>query len=83
MGGQTDTHLRLVERFTRVSPQTLLYEATLDDATVWPRPWTFELHMQRSGDPLYEYACHEGNYGLYNILAGAREAERAVRRTEQ
>ena len=82
MGGRTDTHLRLVERFTRVSPQTLLYEATLDDATVWPRPWTFELRMQRSGDPLYEYACHEGNYGLYNILAGAREAERAVRRTE-
>ena len=83
MGGQTDTHLRLVERFTRVSPQTLLYEATLDDATVWPRPWTFELRMQRSDDPLYEYACHEGNYGLYNILAGAREAERAVRQTEQ
>ena len=78
LGGQTDLHLRLIERFTRVAPETLLYEATLDDTTVWSRPWTFELAMQRNDQPLYEYACHEGNYGLYNILAGAREAEKAM-----
>ena len=83
LGGLTSTNLRLVERFTRVSPQTLLYEATLDDPTVWPVSWTFELLMQQSADPLYEYACHEGNYGLYNILAGAREAERAMEQTQQ
>jgi hypothetical protein len=78
LGGQTDMHLRLVERFSRVSPETLLYEATLDDTTVWSRPWTFQLAMQRNDQPLYEYACHEGNYGLYNILAGAREEENAM-----
>ncbi len=83
LGGLTDTNLRLVERFTRISPQTLVYEATLDDPTVWPAPWTFQLLMQQSADPLYEYACHEGNYGLYNILAGARESERAMELTQQ
>ena len=83
LGGLTSTNLRLVERFTRISPQTLLYEATLDDPTVWPVTWTFQLLMQQSADPLYEYACHEGNYGLYNILAGQREAERAMAQQQQ
>ncbi len=83
LGGLTSTNLRLVERFTRISPQTLLYEATLDDPTVWPVTWTFQLLMQQSADPLYEYACHEGNYGLYNILAGQREAERAIEAQQQ
>ena len=79
LGGQHDSkHLRLTERFTRVSPQTLQYEATLDDPTVWLDKWTYQLYMQRSDEPIYEYACHEGNYGLENILAGAREAERAM-----
>ena len=76
--GQTDTHLRLIERFTRVSAQTLMYEATIDDPTVWSRPWTYQVPMQRNDQPVYEYACHEGNYGLYNILAGARAEESAV-----
>ena len=76
--GQTDANLRLIERFTRVSPQTLRYEATLDDATVWSKPWTYQLSMQQSDQPLYEYACHEGNYGLYNILVGVREADKAM-----
>ena len=70
--GESDANLHLVERFTRVSPQTLMYEATIDDPTVWSRPWTFEVPMQVNDLPLYEYACHEGNYGLTNILAGAR-----------
>ena len=68
--GQSDAQLRLVERFTRVSPQTLMYEATIDDPTVWSRPWTFQVPMELNDQPLYEYACHEGNYGLTNILAG-------------
>ena len=74
--GQSDEHLHLVERFTRVSPQTLMYEATIDDPTVWSSPWTFQIPMQLNDQPLYEYACHEGNYGLANILTGAlAEAE--------
>ena len=70
--GASDEHLHLVERFTRVSPQTLMYEATIDDPTVWSRPWTFQVPMELNDQPLYEYACHEGNYGLTNILASAR-----------
>ena len=73
--GQTDAHLRLTERFTRVSTDTLMYEATVDNPTVWVRPWTYEIPMKWNEYPLYEYACHEGNYGLYNILAGARAEE--------
>ncbi len=69
--GASTRNLYLVERFTRVAPDTLLYEATVDDPTVWTRPWTYTVPMTRNPDPLYEYACHEGNYGLYNILAGA------------
>ena len=78
--GLTDGNLRLVERFTRTAPDTLMYEATIDDPTVWSSAWTYQVPMQRNDQPLFEYACHEGNYGLYNILAGARteEAEAAA-----
>ncbi len=78
LGGQTGPHFRLEERFTRVGPETLLYQATVDDPTVWTTPWTFELFMNRNDYPVYEYACHEGNYGIYNILTGQREAEAAI-----
>ena len=71
--GLTGSSLRLTERFTRAAPDVLLYAVTVDDPTVWTRPWTYEIPMRRSEHPLYEYACHEGNYGLYNILAGARD----------
>ena len=71
-GGLTGQHLKLVERFTAASPQVLLYEVTVEDSTVWTSPWTYQIPMQRNDHPLYEYACHEGNYGLYNILAGAQ-----------
>ena len=81
-GGQTGQHFRLEERFTRIAPETLLYGATVDDPTVWTTPWTFELLMSRNDQPLYEYACHEGNYGIYNILTGAREAEAAMEPAE-
>ena len=76
--GRSDENLYLTERFTRVSPQTLMYEATIVDATIWSQPWAYQIPMQLSDQPLYEYACHEGNYGLYNMLAGAREAEQAA-----
>lgn len=78
MRGGASKHLHLVERFTRVSGETLVYEAAVDDPTMWTSQWTYEVPMTKSPDPLYEYACHEGNYGLYNILAGARVEEAAA-----
>ena len=71
MRGATTPNLTLVERLTRVDADTLQYDVTVDDPTVWTQPWTFSVPMRRNAEPLYEYACHEGNYGLYNILAGA------------
>ena len=71
--GLTGPSLHLVERFTLAEQNVLLYEVTVNDPTVWTRPWTYQLPMQRNDLPLYEYACHEGNYGIYNILAGARD----------
>ena len=71
MRGATTPNLTLVERLTRVDADTLQYDVTVDDPTVWTRPWTFSVPMRRNPEPVYEYACHEGNYGLYNILAGA------------
>ena len=62
----------LTERFTRVDDETLLYAATMDDSSTWTQPWTFEVTMFRTDEPVYEYACHEGNIGMDGILAGAR-----------
>ena len=70
-------NMHLTERFSRTADDALLYEVTVDDPTVWTAPWTFALPMQRNEHPLYEYACHEGNYGIYNILAGASAGEAA------
>jgi hypothetical protein len=67
-----DVSMHLIERLTRVDADTLLYEFTVDDPTTWTKPWTAQIPMTRSDQPLYEYACHEGNYSLYNILAGAQ-----------
>jgi len=75
--GQLSASMRLVERLRRVDEDTLLYEFTIADPAVWTQPWTAQVPMRKSDQPLYEYACHEGNYGLYNILAGARAAEEA------
>ena len=71
----TSRNRTLVERFTRVDADTLLYQFTVTDPDTWERPWSAELPMQRSELPIYEFACHEGNYGLENILAGNRRAE--------
>ena len=76
--GITTSDLHLIERFTRVSDGTLMYEVTTEDPSTWNRPWTYRIPMVKSQFPLFEYACHEGNYGLYNILAGARELEAAA-----
>ena len=71
MQDEAGRNLKLTERFTRADADTLLYRVTVDDPTTWTRPWTYEVPMQWNPHPLYEYACHEGNYGLYNILSGA------------
>ena len=75
MRGGASADLHLTERFTRISPDVLLYEVTVDDPTTWTRPWTYAVPMQRNPEPLYEYACHEGNYAMEVILAGARAKE--------
>ena len=70
--------MRVTEWFTRVDADTILYRFTVEDEKTWARPWTAELPMvklQPQG-PLFEHACHEGNYGLYNTLAGARVEEK-------
>jgi hypothetical protein len=72
----SSANLHLVERLTRVDANTLLYEFTVDDPKTWTKPWTAAVPMTRVNTPVYEYACHEGNYALRNILSGARAAER-------
>ena len=67
----TGAHLHLTERFSLAAEDTLLYEYTVNDPTTFTRPFTAALPMKR-GSAMFEYACHEGNYGLYNMLAGAR-----------
>ena len=64
------------ERYTRTGPDILRYEFTVEDPTTWASPWTAVLNYTRSDDPIYEYACHEGNYALEGILSGARTEER-------
>ena len=76
-------NLNLVERFTLVGPDTLHYEITVTDPTTWTRPWTAMVPLSRSADPLFEYACHEGNIGMTGILAGARVEEAEASRGEQ
>ena len=68
-------NLHLVERFTRVGPDDLHYEFTVSDLTVWTAPWTALMQWKRTDEPIFEYACHEGNIGMEGILAGARADE--------
>jgi hypothetical protein len=70
--------MHLTERFTRTGPDSLLYEFTVDDPSTWTKPWTAALPMSRIDVPVYEYACHEGNYAMAGILAGARADEKAA-----
>jgi len=69
-------HMRLVERFSRSAPDVLLYQVMIDDPKTFTKPWTVELPARRSSGLIYEYACHEGNYGLEGILTGARALEK-------
>ena len=66
----------LIERFTRLDTETLLYEYTVTDPATWVASWTAQVTMNKSQDPLYEYACHEGNYSMPVRLAGARATEK-------
>src|SRR6185369_17136358 len=77
--GATD-HLRTTEKFRRVAADTLEYYITFDDPTVWSRPWTLMIPLKMTGEQMFEYACHEGNYGLPAILRGAREQEKTATR---
>ena len=71
------SHSRVTERFTRVDPDTIEYVVTYDDPETWVQPWTVMIPLKKSapGDAVYEYACHEGNYAMEGILAGARKLE--------
>jgi hypothetical protein len=71
--------LRLVERFTWVSPSTVEWSVTFDDPATWVRPWTFAMNLTRTNERPFEYACHEGNYAMRNILSIARQEEAAAR----
>ncbi len=77
--GLTSPNMHLIERLTRVDPDTVAYEYTVTDPTVYTAPYTVMMPFRRTDGPLFEYACHEGNIGLYGILAGARELERQGR----
>ena len=72
-GSSKDTFL--VERFRRVDPDTLMYEFTIEDPNNYTRPWTATIPLRRTDGPLFEYACHEGNYGMVGIMAGARNLD--------
>jgi hypothetical protein len=72
----SDRNLHVVERFTRTDPDTIVYRFTVDDPSIWTKPWSGELMMRKIEGPIFEYACTEGNYGLANILAAARAKEK-------
>ncbi len=67
--------LHVIERISRQDAETLRWEITIDDPLAWTKPWSLMIPLQRSAEPVYEYACHEGNIGLMGILAGARADE--------
>ncbi len=73
--GGSSASMHLVERFTRLGDDRLLYEFTVSDPTTWSGPWTAQVLMNPSDQPLYEYACHEGNYSMASSLSGARAME--------
>jgi hypothetical protein len=77
LAGST-ANTELIERFTLIDADTLLYQFTVNDPTVWTKPWTAEIPMARTEGPIYEFACHEGNHAMAGILAGARADEKAA-----
>jgi hypothetical protein len=81
--GSTE-NLHVVERLSRIDARTLLYRFTVEDPETWDRPWTGEMAWPATSQPMYEYACHEGNYALGDVLRGARrqESEAAAKGTK-
>ena len=73
MRGGASKDLEITERFTREATDVLIYEVTVTDPTTWMTPWTYQVPMQINPDPIFEYACHEGNYSMAVLLAGALE----------
>jgi hypothetical protein len=82
---ESTENLKVIERFTRGDARTLRYQFTLEDPATWTKPWTAEYTWPLTNDLMYEYACHEANYAMGNILRGARLKERdeAAKRTKQ
>jgi hypothetical protein len=76
-------NLHLVERFTRVGPNAIDYRVTVSDPTTFTRPFTIAIPYVDIGEQMFEYACHEGNYGMEGILSGAREEERLAAEAKQ
>ena len=76
-------NLHVIERFSRVDADTLRYEYTIDDSESFMSSWTAVFPMRKSEGPIFEYACHEGNYGMFNILSGARAEEKAAAQAAQ
>ncbi len=74
-GGVTDQNLRITERFMLVGSDAITYRATIDDPTIYTKTWTMEATLERTAGPLYEFACHEGNYAMVDMLSGARAQE--------
>jgi hypothetical protein len=78
-GGRVTPRFKVVERITRVAPGLLIWDMTFDDPTTWTRPWTIRLPLELDNSYIMaEYACHEGNYAMFNILSGARADEKAA-----
>ena len=71
-------NLHLIERFTRTGPDRVVWEFTVEDATIWTRPWTGGIPFRRVEGPVFEYACHEGNYAMATMLRGSRANEQAA-----
>ena len=81
--GLTVENMRVVERFTRGSADTLDYQFTIDDPTRWTKPWTAAVPIGKTDGPIYEFACQEGNYSMRNILSGARAQEKVAAQAEK
>ena len=73
---RSSSNLHLQERYTKIADDMLRYEFTVTDDTTWERPWSVSFPMIKGDEPIYEFACHEGNYGLLNILRVARNLEK-------
>lgn len=72
----SDENMKVIERFKRIADDTIQYQFTIEDKTIWAKPWSGELPLAKTKGPLFEHACHEGNLGLYNTLVGARLEEK-------